>query len=88
MAATVRVGHVSFTSNPNGRQFTVVKGFVGVRYSLSNPKNYNGGDTAVLTADEVAALPPSLLRTISGTPVPCAPPTYPPYPFHHFADRS
>jgi hypothetical protein len=64
-----------------GKQFTVVKGFSCVRYSLANPKNYNGGDTATITDAEYSALPASLTRTVSGTPTTVADPTYPVYPF-------
>lgn len=64
-----------------GKQFTVISGFSGVRYTQSNPKNYKGGDTVILTDAEYAALPVSLTRTIKAAPTTVGEPTYPTYPF-------
>lgn len=65
-----------------GKQFTVNKGYSGVRYSLSNPKNYNSGDTVVLTDADYAALPSSLTRTVNlGSVTTVAEPVYPASPF-------
>jgi hypothetical protein len=64
-----------------GKQFIVISGFSGVRYTTTNPKNYKGGDTVTLTDAEYAALPPSLTRTIKAAPSTVSEPTYPTYPF-------
>jgi hypothetical protein len=64
-----------------GKSFVVQADFKGVRYSLANPKNYNGGDTAILTDAEYAALPADLTRTVTGVPSTVADPVYPTYPF-------
>lgn len=64
-----------------GKQFTVAAGFTCVRYSLANPTNYNGGDTATITDAEYSALPASLTRTVTGTPTTVTDPVYPTYPF-------
>lgn len=65
-----------------GKSFVVKPDFKAVRYTSANPKNYNGGDTAILTDAEYAALPASLTRTVTGTPSTVTDPTYPTYPFH------
>lgn len=65
-----------------GKQFTVNTGYSGVRYCLRNPKNYNGGDTVILTDADYAALPSSLTRTVKlSTVTTVAEPTYPVSPF-------
>lgn len=64
-----------------GKSFVVKPDYKCVRYSLANPKNYNGGDTAILTDAEYAALPASLTRTVTGAPSTVTDPVYPTYPF-------
>ena len=65
-----------------GKQFTVAKDYVAVRYSLGDPKNYNAGDTVVLTDADYAALPTCLTNTVvAASLTTVTDPTYPTYPF-------
>jgi hypothetical protein len=65
-----------------GKQFLVKSDYRGVRYSLANPKSYNGGDTATLTDADYAALSAALTRTVNLASVTTvADPAYPADPF-------
>lgn len=64
-----------------GKQFTVKPDYKAVRYTTANPKNYNAGDTVLLTDAEYAALPAALTRTVNGAPSTVTDPVYPTYPF-------